>query len=69
MDTYKDQQELDTLWLPFAEDLERRLQTKPASLPAWLAGRHALANIENGEAKSTGANGPTSGQLEMGASR
>jgi glucose-1-phosphate cytidylyltransferase len=48
MDTYKDQQELDALWMPYAEDLERRLQGTSAAMPAWLAGRHALANVENG---------------------
>ena len=48
MDTYKDQQDLDALWLPYAEDLEGRIQGIRAAVPAWLAGRQALANVENG---------------------
>jgi len=48
MDTYKDQQELDALWLPYADDLEARLEGPPVAVPAWLAGRQALANVENG---------------------
>lgn len=48
MDTYKDQQELDALWTPYAEDLESRLHGVSTEVPAWLAGRQALANVENG---------------------
>jgi glucose-1-phosphate cytidylyltransferase len=48
MDTYKDQQELDASWLPYAEDLKERLPSAPPAVPAWLAGRQALANVENG---------------------
>jgi glucose-1-phosphate cytidylyltransferase len=60
MDTYKDQQELDSLWPPYAEKLEGRLQSKPMSLPAWLAVRHALANGENGGGTSNVVKGVTS---------
>jgi len=46
MDTYKDQQELDGLWRPYASALESRLQITSEVLPDWLAERHELAQIE-----------------------
>jgi len=46
MDTYKDQQELDGLWRPYASALESRLQIPSEVLPDWLAERHELAQIE-----------------------
>ena len=48
MDTYKDQREVDDLWQPYSQELEARLPGAPAALPAWLAGRLALASIKIG---------------------
>jgi len=47
MDTYKDQQELDALWAPYAARLEERLQVISEAQPEWLAERQALAQIEH----------------------
>ncbi len=43
MDTYKDHQELDGLWKPFAEELERRVPGGVAPVPDWLVERQQLA--------------------------
>jgi len=43
MDTHKDQQELDALWLPFSRRLEEGLPQAGDAMPAWLAGRHRAA--------------------------
>jgi glucose-1-phosphate cytidylyltransferase len=48
MDTYKDQQELDALWQPYSDGLGARIPGAPATLPAWLAGRQALARTKLG---------------------
>jgi glucose-1-phosphate cytidylyltransferase len=47
MDTYKDQQELDVLWSPYAAALEGRLQHAAHAQPEWLAERQALARTEH----------------------
>jgi glucose-1-phosphate cytidylyltransferase len=46
MDTYKDQQELDGLWRPYAAELESRLHFSADALPDWLAERQELARVE-----------------------
>jgi glucose-1-phosphate cytidylyltransferase len=48
MDTYKDSQELDTLWQPYSHELDERLPGAQAPVPAWLAGRHAIARTRLG---------------------
>jgi glucose-1-phosphate cytidylyltransferase len=47
MDTYKDQQELDALWVPYAAELEGRLQLTANARLDWLAERQTLAEIEH----------------------
>jgi glucose-1-phosphate cytidylyltransferase len=42
MDTHKDQQELDRLWSPFSNDLERKLPAETA-VPAWLMRHYQVA--------------------------
>jgi glucose-1-phosphate cytidylyltransferase len=48
MDTHKDQQELDSLWAPYSNQLDERLPLAPAAVPTWLADRQALAQLESG---------------------
>ncbi|HZQ49649.1 MAG TPA: sugar phosphate nucleotidyltransferase [Candidatus Dormibacteraeota bacterium] len=43
MDTYKDHQELDGLWRPFADDLDVRVPGGPPAVPGWLVERQELA--------------------------
>jgi glucose-1-phosphate cytidylyltransferase len=45
MDTHKDQQELDALWLPFSRKLDCA-QSAEADLPMWLSRRAAIAARE-----------------------
>lgn len=43
MDTYKDQQDLDALWMPFSREIEGRLPPPPQNgIPGWLTTRYEL---------------------------
>lgn len=44
MDTHKDQQELHSLWLPHAEELQKHLPGTSTDVPGWLDRRYALAH-------------------------
>jgi len=44
MDTFKDQQELDALWIPHSSALDDRLGGDPEGVPDWLIERYQLVS-------------------------
>jgi glucose-1-phosphate cytidylyltransferase len=46
MDTQKDQQELDSLWQPFSQELDARLPANGGRVPRWLQRRYKLVEAK-----------------------